>query len=215
MSIHFFALSIPYIPLVISIGYALLQYKRLTNDNKWFAWFVSSVFLMQVLSSYLSSQGWNNMPVLHLYTLVVGVFLFEYYARNLSAVLESRILRIGLLVFIVGSVLNSLFVQNIYSFNSYALTGFSIIMVILSLSTFILSQDIELENDEDWTGFRWINSGLFVFHTSNIVLFYFGDIIMDRTFPNQIGKLAMLPHSFFSTVMYTCFSIGIWKSPKQ
>jgi hypothetical protein len=48
---------------------------------------------------------------------------------------------------------------------------------------------------------------------SCLLIFSFGDTILFRL-EIHLGRLAWIFHAFFSTVMYACFIVGLWKHSK-
>jgi hypothetical protein len=60
----------------------------------------------------------------------------------------------------------------------------------------------------------WINSGLFIYYVSSLLIFYFGQVITD-TFSKELNRYMWIFHAFFSLVMYSCFFVGLWKRPKS
>jgi hypothetical protein len=61
----------------------------------------------------------------------------------------------------------------------------------------------------------WINTGFFIYFSSNLLLYYFGDQLMNALFPKELGRWIWILHVFFMTLMHICFFIGLWKSPKR
>lgn len=201
-------------PILITGIYALYRYKSFSYELKAFAWFIFFSTIIQLTSLSLWFKSINNMPLLHLYVSIGFVFLIQFYGSVLKGYINRKILWGIAIVFVLISLVNTLFFQNIYTFNSNALTLESVLIVIFSLFTFnlLLNQTVKEQKHQLLTSLNWINGGLFLYYSSCILLFYFGEVII-AAFSVKEFRYTWILHSFFSTVMYTCFIIAIWKRP--
>jgi hypothetical protein len=77
----------------------------------------------------------------------------------------------------------------------------------------LLNDTVKERRKQDIPSLHWINSGLFIYYSSNLLIFYFGALIT-HALSKQLNRYTWMLHSFFSIVMYTCFFIGLWKRPK-
>lgn len=217
MSTNFILLAIPYLPLFLALLYTLIKYRILQKEFKVFAFYLLVSFCIQVFASVLSFFSINNQVLLHVYVFVVPIPIVWFYILVLEGYIAKKILNTVLLLFLMFTVVNSIFFQKMDAFNSHAITVLSVLLVILSLSTFLLLLEEKARNNarNNHMSLNWINSGFFIYHASSLILFYLGDVIMKKTFPLEFGKSSWLLHAFFLTTMYTCFLIGLWKSPKH
>jgi hypothetical protein len=135
-----------------------------------------------------------------------------FYNTVLKGFIDGRIIWGVTLLFLLFTTLNSIFFQPLFRFNSYALTVESVLIITLSIFTFIfLLNDIVKETSgADVKSVNWINSGLFIYYSSSLLIFYFGDTII-HLFSKTFSRYTWVFHSFFSMVMYTFFCIGLWK----
>ncbi|MBI1767238.1 MAG: hypothetical protein HYR67_02555 [Bacteroidetes bacterium] len=203
-------------PVLVTTAYGLFIYKRLIEELKIFSWFLFLSGFIQLVSSLLWFNRQNNLPLLHLYVAAGFVCLAWFYASVLKDFVNQKIIWGAAILFTLFTVINSLFVQNILTFNSYALTTESVLIIILSLFTFIvLLNDIVKEKRMPLIkSLNWINSGLFIYYTSSLLIFYFGDLFT-RKFPVYLNQYTWVLHAFFSLVMYSCFFVGLWKRPRN
>lgn len=205
-----------HIPIYATTGYAWILYKKLPRELRFFSWFLLVTAVLQFVSLLLALNGINNMPVLHVYVALSFSFLCWFYAEALRGFIDRGIIwGIGLL-FLVFTIVNSLRFETVLTFNSNALSIESILVIILSLSTFILflSDVVKERPRSPGSSLNWINSGLFIYYTSNLLIYYFGSIITS-SFSKTFNLYTWVLHSFFSAVMYLCFFIGLWKRPKN
>jgi hypothetical protein len=193
----------------------MVRYKTLGNALKIFAWFVFLSGIVQFTSLGLCLANKNNMPLLHFYVAAGLPFLVWFYKAVLNDFISAKIMWGIIIFFLPLTILNSVFLQDIFRFNSNALALESIIVIILALFTFIffLNDTMKETGVKDIKSLTWINSGLFIYYLSCLLIFYFGDTIIFR-FSKDLSRLTWIFHSFFSIVMYTCFFIGLWKRSK-
>jgi hypothetical protein len=155
------------------------------------------------------------MPLLHIYVAAGFPLLVRFYKTVLGNSISSKLLWTVVILFLVFTAINSLYVQDIFRFNSNALVLESVLIIILALFTFIffLNSTIREAGIHDIKSLTWINSGLFVYYLSCLLIFYFGDTIL-FCFSKDASRLTWIFHAFFSMTMYTCFLIGLWKRSK-
>jgi hypothetical protein len=204
------------VPVLITAGYALFIYRQLGKELRIFSHFLFLSGIIEITAKILWFQSKNNMPLLHFYVAAGFCCLCWFYSVALDNLISKKIIWATAALFLVFSFINSLFFQDIFAFNSNALTTECILVVILSLSTFIvLLNDIVRETREHLIkSLNWINSGLFLYYSSTLVIFYFGDLFT-RSFPVHLNQYTWVLHSLFMTVMYTFFMIGLWNRPRK
>lgn len=211
-----FIIIISHIPVFITTAYALFLYKQLGHELKVFSYFLFLSGAIQITSLLFWFFGENNLPLLHIYVAGGFLCLAWFYKTVLNDFINSKIIWGTTIAFLCFSILNSIFIQDIFTFNSHALTVESILIIILSLSTFILFlKDIVRETRVDsLQSLNWINSGLFIYYSSSLIIFYFGEIIT-HSFSKDLNRYTWVLHSFFSMMMYSFFFVGLWKRPKN
>jgi hypothetical protein len=108
--------------------------------------------------------------------------------------------------FVLFSVINSLFIQSLYEFNSYARGFEALLLIILSLLGFYKIST----SSGDSGGIPWINAGILVYFSGGLTLFILSNYILP--FSNAVNTLIWAIHSFLSIFLYVVISIGLWKS---
>lgn len=203
------------IPIIVTAIYAAIIYKRLGKTLKLFSFFLFLSAIIQIASGIAWWGRVNNMPLLHLYTAVGFVLIALFYRQVFIEALDGRIIPGVIGVFLVFAIYNAIPFQLLFRFNSNVLTVESSLIIIFSLAAFILllneyAQNIGIPGTKS---IRWINSGLLIFYSSNLLMFHFGDI-MNRSFPVYLSQYTWILHDFFSAITYICFFIGLWKHQK-
>lgn len=212
----FYINTFSFIPTLIVALYTLLVYKTLYGPLKTFAWFIFLSGVIEFTSRILWFNSKNNMPLLHLYVAGGFIALTFFYRDILKDVIDKKITRILLFLFLSFTIINSLFIQSIFTFNSYALTVEAVIIVIFSLSTFIIMvNDLMKKNHIGLVNsINWINSGIFIYYSSSLLIFHFGHLITLFA-PSSLVNYTWVLHSFFSVVMYCCFFVALWNRPRK
>jgi hypothetical protein len=216
MTLTKFIIVLSHIPIFVTALYALWLYKKLGSELKVFSLFLFLSGIIQGISLVFWFLNKNNFPLLHIYIALGFCLLAWFYKTVLKGFINPTIINITAACFLVFTIINSLFFQKIHTFNSYALVVECILIIILSLSTYIffINDIVKESHKQNITSLNWINSGLFIYNTSSLVIFYFGDYFT-RHFPEYINRYTWVLHSFFSMVMYTFFYIGLWKRQRR
>jgi hypothetical protein len=153
----------------------------------------------------------NNMPVLHLYTLLGGVQLLFFYSIIYQQVISQFIRNSIAILFVIFVVLNSIFWESIFTFNSNALTLQAALLTTLSLAYFGLSLQSSGNDQSKTSNYQWINSGIFIYFSSNLLLYYFSEYILEEILPGIQFLNVWTIYSLPTFAAYTCYSIGLWK----
>lgn len=205
------------VPIFIVIIFALITRKNFGKAYKPFLKFLYLSGSVQLISLPLWFFQLNNISLLHFYVPISTVLLVNFYKQFLGNFISAKIFNGAAILFVTLSVLNTIFLQDILTFNSYALTVQSILISILSLSTFkwLMHEDIRKKYKKNkLSSLNWINSGLFIYYSSNLIIFYFGELMM-HSISKEWSQQTWILHNTFSTVMYFCFFVGIWKNRQQ
>lgn len=201
-----------FVPLLWTFGYALLRFNRIPKGLKFIAYFLIFEFLAQGFSTLLFFLKLPNLSYLFVYAPVSLLLLVAFYHGFLKVYISGRLLQIAAVAFVAFSVLDALYLEDSNTFGSLLLTARSVILLILSLSTLILfmNETVRKEKQESLAAISWINNGVLLYHSSNLLLFYFGSILMHQVSPEMSGYIWVL-HSFFASVMYICIFMGLRK----
>lgn len=210
----FFLLSC--FPVLAAAGFALAVHTRLSRELKLFSRFLYVSAVIQVVSAPLWLLSINNMPVQHVYIPLGFTCLALFYRSLLREFVPGSVFYVTIALFTAFSLCNSFFIQSIFQFDSNASTVESILIIILAISSFILSQhEIVREGYiSSIQGLNWISSGLLLYYASRSLLYYYGDFIT-RSLPYSLGRYVWALHAVFSMVMYSFFIVGIWKSLRK
>lgn len=138
MELQDFILSLPSILGILGSIYFIYNYKNFSRLGYIIGWFLIFTVGCEIYASYMADLKKNNLPGLHLYTLGQFIFcsLFFYYLFRL---LEWSYFKIQYIYLAIGLIIfNSIFIQNIYTYNSYSKTGVQLFIIILCFMGYFL-----------------------------------------------------------------------------
>jgi hypothetical protein len=205
-----------YLPVCGAAALAMAVYRKSDRALKMFCIYVLFSTVILLLSLALSQNNINNMVLLHVYCPAGFLLLAYFYKRLLNNAVNKELLPVLALLFVAFSLVNSIFFQNIFTFNTYALTTESILIIILTLFTFLVSlnrNSTSLVIRTNLHSVNWINSGLLLYHSSTLLLFYLSNYLT-KFYSLNFNLNIWLLHSVVSVIMYSCFIVGLWKQLK-
>lgn len=216
MNLSKFILVSSNVPILLTCVYAIRYYQSFNSDLRAFAWYIFATSFIQGISVTMWAFNMNNMITLNVYINIGFLLLLRFYSNVLKGFISTRVLWVSGALFCTFNLIYLTLNNAWYSFNSASLAAESILIIILALSTFVffLNHNVQALKQDRIKSLNWINSGLFIYFASNILLFYFGEIIMN-TFTKELSRYIWILHALFSVIMYGCFLIGLWKrSPR-
>jgi hypothetical protein len=154
----------------------------------------------------------NNLPILHVLVPLRFVLLVFMYKSILTGYVRSWVFEALIIGFCIFSVVNTLFFDPWNTFNSNAMTLESIILIILSLSTYVFLMDKRMtEHLKNYLRpVELMNSGVFIYYAPSLLLTYFGKYIIQVVNP-ELSRYTWIIHGIFSVIMYYFFWRALWK----
>lgn len=204
------------IPVYVTTLYAILTFRKLRRELRIFTLFIFLSGLIELISTIMWYQRINNYPLLHIYVAMGFIIqVWFYYEVLRKFISKNLIISVGV-IFTLFTIINSIFFESIDTFNSNALTVQSILVIIFSISTYMLFLNDIVKNESDMKltrSLNWINSGLFIYYSSSLLIFYLGDYFT-KNFSAELNQYTWAVHTLFLMAMYCCFFVGIWKRPQ-
>jgi hypothetical protein len=190
-----------------------IKYRHLKKEMKAVACFVFLATVVQFAASYLASFKSNNLPLLHLYTPLEFCCIVWFYSMALEGFVPKPVFVGAAVGFTVMAVLNAVFLQSIYEFNTYArsLEGVLVILLCLTWCWRVLTE-MKIQRLEQNPVF-WANTGFLIYFSGNVLLFAFSNFILD--YDKSLNLYVWAFHGLLSGLLYLLISIGLWKVPAQ
>lgn len=204
-------LIVLHLPVIASMIYALAAKTREGNNVKLLKLFLITTGVLQLVSLGCWLLNINNLPVLHLLVPLRFVLIILIYRNILNGYIRTWVLYLLVTGFVLYSVINTLWTEPWNTFNAQAMTIESVILVILSLSTYMFLMDKQMTKHlgDDLLPSEWINAGVFLYYTSSLLLMYFGEYIIRELNP-QLNRYTWIMHGIFCIIMYYCFWRALW-----
>ncbi|TCC90053.1 hypothetical protein EZ428_12245 [Pedobacter frigiditerrae] len=209
-SYYYQSLIVP-ISIFIPIGVAVYNYRYINRLFKVLLLYLlvsGSINLMAILQS-----GNNNLPLLHIYTVVEFLFLAVYFVGLNQSRSFRKYSYLIMAVFPVLCLINVLFFQSKYQFNSYVRPLEALIFICYSLLYFFNS--VDTDTSQSWTnnGFNLINAGLLLYFSGSLFVFILSNVITFKL-SHDAKMLIWNLHDTFVIVLYLVMAFGFikWKT---
>lgn len=196
-------------PIVV----AIYRRKYLKKELRPITYYLAFALFFQLFAIVSSSFIKNNLPPLHLYTVVEFGLISWFYKEYLGSFLNKKIIYAIFILFTTLAVLNVIFVQSIYEYNSYPRGLECIFVVFYSITAYYKTiKSLEIISIEKSPLF-WINAGFLFYFAGSLFLFVLGNLILTQDI--QLSMLSWAIHACLLGLMYIFIGIGLWHSPRQ
>jgi hypothetical protein len=204
-----FGLVIVPLSILIPILLGLLKYRQLSVSAKLIYWYliVSAVFTgASLLISRYYHQ--NSMPVSHLFTIVELAIIVLFYKNLREEDRKTNLYVYVIILFTVVCVINALFFQSIYTYNSYTKSVEAIICMLFALKFFAtIAADMSSSNKIIARPDFYFNGGIFLYFSGAFMLFVFSNFIITNLSLSNFFTIWTI-HAALVLIMYLLFSIG-------
>ncbi|MBQ4819895.1 hypothetical protein [Aquimarina sp. MMG016] len=153
------------------------------------------------------------MPLYHFFTAIQFLLIVHIYRTVLSKIFSKLFFIIISIGFIVFAIINTLFFQNLNTFNSNVTTLMGFLVIFFSLSYFYaLLKEVKYSVLEKNPMF-WINSGFLIYFSSNLILFYMNNTLFKGTAEASLTLWGL--HAIVNIVLTLFYTIALWVNPKK
>ncbi|MDI9339773.1 MAG: hypothetical protein QM534_04315 [Sediminibacterium sp.] len=213
--IYTIVIYLTYFVLLCSGIWSIWHFRYLMPKFKVLAVYTWLSIIVQGISETLASQRINNLFLSHVYAVLSFVILTRFYCMLLRPFISDVLFKGQMISFVLLAIVNVIWWQPLTTFNSIPLTVEALVFIVFSLSTFILTLNEALNHHVRpfLRSLNWINSGIFLYFTGSLLLFYNGEIII-HVIMGKWSAYTMLLHTVLTMVLYICIGIGLWLSPK-
>lgn len=201
------------IPVLVS-GVWLFRNPRGVRELKLVAGYILFAGAIEFAAMLMGRYRLNNLPLLHLYTLVQFLLVALLYKPFLIHPITPRIWLLVVVVFGIGCIYNSLFIQTIWEFNGYARAAESLIIVSFVLWYFrqLLFTDQPVAPLHDIPMF-WISTGmLFYFSACFFVFLLSSDVLL---LSSDVFRVSWAFHDLMLMIHYLFITIALWPTRQQ
>ncbi len=200
-----FALIASY-TLLIPIGIGAFRYQKLNPVQKLGYQYLFVALIFQIISTVLNQMNQNNLPLIHIYSVVRFAFLSLIFKRLIKDSFISRVVFANIFFFLGFSLVNALVFQDIFSFNSNSLIVESILLIIYSVVyLFQILREMQIQFVERFYGF-WLVSGILYYFAGNFFLFSLSNLLLESSFYSFSEYWHI--HSVNLILFYLSFSVA-------
>jgi hypothetical protein len=195
--------------ILLPVIIAFVRRRFLSRAGKVLLFYLGLDAVVSLISSVLANYSIPNLPLYHIATLFETVILLYFF----RVIFDNKHFReyINLLLVIVPAlqILNTLLIQQINEFNSYALSLQSLLIIVLC---FFYWWHYETDTSESWASvpLHWIISGIMLYFSSSFIVFTFSNLA-SVTLSKKALILLWNLHASLSIIMYVQMAIGIRK----
>jgi hypothetical protein len=203
---HLFIGAIAPALILLPVSVAVLKFAQMPLSVRQIFYYLLGSGCINLIAILLANRGIINLPLLHLLTLVELYFLLKFY----STLFEGNttvIIKYTSVITILASLANSIWLQNIYKFNSYARALVAISIILLSLLYFI-----KVPENKKVPAELVIVYGLLLYYAGSFFLFLFSNYLK-----SGLGSSTMVwnINAALLVIFYLFITAGILKCNQQ
>ena len=171
-----------------------------------FSYLVFSL-IIELVSYYLYNLNQNNLPLLHLYTFG-EYFFFTFYFKKKINLLNKNTIEAILILIAIFLVINSLFLENIYSFNSLAKTVVQ--ASILFYTIIYMFQKLKNINERNLNYFsdNLISLAILIYYGGSIFIFLFSAFMQNNY--NGLNPKFWILNAILNIIFQILVLIALW-----
>ncbi|WP_299313302.1 hypothetical protein [uncultured Aquimarina sp.] len=197
------------IPLILSV----VKIKLLNKVQLRLLYLLIVVFIVEFISNILWYKKMNNLPLYHFYAVIEFVLIINIYRIVLSKIFSKQVFIILGVAFTIFAIMNTLFFQNLNTFNSNVTTLMGLLVIFLALSYFYaLLKEVKYSALETNPMF-WINAGFLIYFSSNLILFFINNNMFKGS--TEASYLVWGLHAIVNIVLTIFYTIALWVHPKK
>lgn len=152
----------------------------------------------------------NNLLLLHIFSTLEFLLLSLLFRSLFKSQTLRALTVVFFAAFLIFSALNSIFIQPVYTFNSYSRFVECIFIIFYSISYFAENNAVTLAENPDKKSVFWINSGILIYFAGCFCTFVLSNYLLTTS---KAANLYVWSYHTLLLGIYYCFiSIGLWKT---
>lgn len=195
--------------LLVPLFLAFTHFKRYTLRLKIISFYLVLSAVTQAVSFMLWKKSVNNFPILHAYTVLEYLVLLWFYSHILKGFIPKTAFAALFIAFPLFSIFDSIFLEDIYTYNTYSRSIEALIFIFLSISWFVKIVAEDEATREQGIAINYINAGLLIYFAGSITLFAYNSYIEEMKITLRTN--VWLIHTVLATQLYILIAIGLWK----
>ena len=198
------------IPIIIVIS----RPGRIPAYAKWLLIYLVIAAIVNTTAIILTWNRVHNLWLLHIYTILESFLLLYYFKLIIINKSVNLIIRVLLWAFPLFCIINFLFLQSFYNFNTYARPVEAIMFI--TLCAVYWWQENKEDSEKSWGNIpnNWIVTGLMLYFAGAFFLFLLAKYIMTGVANKKAWNLVWDTHATLVLIMYLLMAIGFIKCKK-
>jgi len=191
--------------ILLPIGVFLTKYRKAPQATKYLFWYLVVALLINFSALVVVKMGKRNLPLLHLYTLVEAVFFLAYFRAIFNSPKIKKVLTILMVGFPLLCIINFLFIQDIFTFNTYTRPLEAIMLTFICLLYFYNSDFVE-----NWlkSPINWLNIGVLIYFPIAAIIFILSNYFTFVGRNLEMTRLIWNVHAILVFAMYLIWTKG-------
>lgn len=200
----FLSIIVP-LSILLPIFTCLFHFKRAGKAAKILCYYLITCGLINLTAIIFVRFHMKNLPLLHLYTIVESIFILSYFRAIFKDPLVKKALLIITVLFPILCVLNFIFLQSIYTFNTHTRPLEAILITFFCLLYLYRSGFTE-----NWLQkpINWFNIGILIYFPAACLIFIVSNYMTFVTMNRQMNLYIWYLHGALALLMYLVWTRG-------
>ncbi len=199
----YYGIIVP-LSILAPIIFGAINFKKANHSHKLLFYYLIVSGLINLSAIILMRFKVQNLPLLHLYTIVETVFILSYFRTIFQSKAIKKALLFTIVLFPIICVVNFSTLQSIYSFNTYTRPLEAILITLFCL--LYLYQSGFTEN---WISksINWFNMGILIYFPVACVIFILSNYLTTST-NKAMNTMVWNLHATLVLIMYLIWAKG-------
>jgi hypothetical protein len=189
---------------------AAIGLKNYSRELKTLFYYLVLSAITQLVSFIFWKRSMNNFPILHVYTIAEYLLLLGFYSVILEGFISKYIFWVLAIVFPVFFILDSAFIEGIFTFNTYGRSLEALAFIFLSISWFVKIAAGDEKALQTGKAINYISSGFLIYFAGSIAMFSYSSYVEQMTITQRINVWTI--HTVLAVQLYILIAIGLWKA---
>lgn len=191
--------------ILIPIIIGLLHYKNLNVASKYLLGYLIVSGVINLVAIIFIKYKMNNLPLLHLYTIIEAVFLLSYFRSIFKQIVVKKILLAISFLFPIICIINLIFFQSIFTYNTYTRP-----LEAIFITFFCLLYLYQSGFAENWLkkSVNWFNIGVLTYFPVVCIIFILSNYMVFVLKDKEMNRMVWTLHGVFVLVMYLVWAKG-------
>lgn len=204
----FFSMYSVIIPFVI----CLAEYTDLTDLQQSIGLLVLLTCLGEISIYLLTVLGINNLPAVHIFTVLQFIVLVWIMKKGLSSYFPKNVFQGLIIGFVLFALIDAFFLNGWYNFNSYSRPLASFILPFLALCFFYKTMKELKISSLEREPLLWLSIGIIIYFPSSLLVFLFTNHVKTS---NEVLLTLWGIHAIFNIILNATYSIALWIKPPK